>query len=88
MLKINQGGDFGPIEYFGPRTESVFSSVSIDSIKEAIGRFCLDEGIGIFDKNRTSNIETANKDVAASKDTNLQSAIESQSQKNSSCIKR
>lgn len=88
LLKINQGGDFGPMEYFGPRTESVFSSVSIDSIKEAIGRFCLDEGIGIFDKNRTSNIETANKDVAASKDTNLHSAIESQSQKNSSCIKR
>ena len=34
---------------------------SLDSIKESIGRYCLDEGIGICDANRTSNVETANK---------------------------
>lgn len=87
LLRISQGGDFGPMEYFGPRTESVFSSVSIDSIKESIGRYCLDEGIGIFDKNRTSNIETANKDVASSKDIKLHDAIESLSPKHAPAIK-
>ena len=87
LLRISQGGDFGPMEYFGPRTESVFSSVSIDSIKESIDRYCLDEGIGIFDKNRTSNIETANKDVASSKDIKLHDAMESLSPKHAPAIK-
>ena len=87
LLRISQGGDFGPMEYFGPRTESVFSSASIDSIKESIGRYCLDEGIGIFDKNRTSNIETANKDVASSQDVKLCEAIESISTKHVPAIK-
>ena len=87
LLRISQGGDFGPMEYFGPRTESVFNSVNIDSIKESIGRYCLDEGIGIFDKNRTSNIETANKDVASSKDVKLNEAIESLNTKHAPAIK-
>lgn len=76
LLKINQGGDFGPMEWFGERTDSVFNSVSIDSIKESIGRYCLDEGIGICDTNRTLNIETANRDVAGSKDTRLIESID------------
>lgn len=76
LLKINQGGDFGSMEYYGPRTESVFNSVNIDSIKESLGRYCLDEGIGIFDRNRTSNIETANMDVSSSRDERLLSAVE------------
>ena len=76
LLKINQGGDFGPMEWFGERTDSVFNSVSIDSIKESIGRYCLDEGIGICDANRTLNIETANRDVAGSKDTMLIESID------------
>ena len=50
----------------------IFFLVAIGSIKEAMGRFCLDEGIGIFDKNRTSNLHTANNDVAHSKDSRLQ----------------
>ncbi len=87
LLRISQGGDFGPMEYFGPRTESVFNSVNIDSIKESIGRYCIDEGIGIFDKNRTSNIETANKDVASSKDVKLNEAIESLNTKHAPAIK-
>ena len=88
LLKINQGGDFGPMEWYGDRTESVFNSISMDSIKESIGRYCLDEGIGIFDKNRTSNVETANNDVSASKDARLLSALEQPSIKQSSAMKR
>ena len=88
LLKINAGGDFGPMEWFGERTESVFNSVSIDSIKESIGRFCLDEGIGIFDKNRTSNIEVANNDVVKSKDKTLCNEISSSHQTKSQPIKR
>jgi hypothetical protein len=59
------------MEWYGDRTESVFNSISMDSIKESIGRYCLDEGIGIFDKNRTSNVQTANKDVSISNDSKL-----------------
>lgn len=88
LLKINQGGDFGPMEWYGDRTESVFNSISMDSIKESIGRYCLDEGIGIFDKNRTSNVQTANNDVSASKDARLLSALEQPSSKQSSAMKR
>lgn len=50
------------------RRARVFNSVFIGSIKKAMGRYCLDEGIGIFDKYRTSNLQTANDDVAHSKD--------------------
>ena len=88
LLKINQGGDFGPMEWYGDRTESVFNSISIDSIKESICRYCLDDGIGIFDKNRTSNVQTANNDVSASKDARLLSALEQPSSKQSSAMKR
>ena len=85
---INQGGDFGPMEWYGDRTESVFSSVSMDGIKEAMGRYCLDEGIGIFDKNRTSNIQTANNDVAHSKDSRLLDIVNTKSTKISTGVKR
>ena len=88
LLKINQGGDFGPMEWYGNRTESVFNSVSIESIKESIGRFCLDEGIGIFDKNRTSNIEVASNDAVKSKDTVLSEAISGSQQAKQVSIKR
>ena len=88
LLKINAGGDFGPMEWFQERTESVFNSVSLDSIKESMGRYCLDEGIGIFDKNRTSNIQTANNDVAHSKDSRLLELVNSKSAKVPTGIKR
>lgn len=87
LLRINQGGDFGPMEWFGERTDSVFSSVSLDAIKESIGRYCLDEGIGICDANRTLNIETANKDVAMSRDSKLIEAIDNSPSRQAS-IKR
>ena len=57
----------------------IFFLVAIDSIKEAMGRFCLDEGIGIIDKNRTSNLQTANNDVAHSKDARLCELVNSKS---------
>ena len=88
LMKINAGGDFGPMEWFQERTESVFNSVSMDSIKEAMGRYCLDEGIGIFDKNRTSNIQTANNDVARSKDSRLQELVNSKSTRIPMGVKR
>ena len=88
LLKINAGGDFGPMEWFQERTESVFNSVSTDSINEAMGRYCLDEGIGIFDKNRTSNVQTANNDVAHSKDSRLLELVNSKSAKVPTGIKR
>ena len=88
LLKINAGGDFGPMEWFQERTESVFNSVSMDGIKEAMGRYCLDEGIGIFDKNRTSNIQTANNDVAHSKDSRLLELVNSKSIRISTSVKR
>ena len=52
LLKINQGGDFGPMEWYEERTDSVFNSVSLDNILQSIGRYSLDEGIGIFDLNK------------------------------------
>jgi hypothetical protein len=76
LLRINQGGDFGPMEWFGERTDSVFNSVSMDAIKESIGRYCLDEGIGICDAGKTLNVEIANMDVALSKDPKLVDAID------------
>ena len=88
LLKINQGGDFGPMEWFNERTDSVFNSVSVDSIKESIGRYCLDEGIGICDANRTSNVETANKDVARSKDVRLTESLENHGARQTPGIKR
>ena len=87
LLRINQGGDFGPMEWFGERTDSVFNSVSLEAIKESIGRYCLDEGIGICDANRTLNVETANNDVARSKDMKLVEALDNSSRQTPS-IKR
>ena len=68
LLRVDQGGDFGPMEWFGERTESVFSSSSFDSIKEAIGRFCLVEGVGVGVNDRRLHIELAHADVARSQD--------------------
>ena len=71
LLRVDQGGDFGPMEWFGERTESVFRSGSFDSIKQAIGEFCLDEGVGVGGNDRRLNIEVANEDVANSNDQKL-----------------
>jgi hypothetical protein len=68
------------MEWFGERTDWVFNSLNMDSMKQALGNYCLDEGRGIYDANRPLNKEVANEDVARSKDTKLQAAIESQAQ--------
>ena len=88
LLKINQGGDFGPMEWYGERTDSVFNSVTLDNILQSIGRYCLDEGIGIFDKNRTSNLEVASNDVVKSKDPILNEALAASQQTKQTSIKR
>ena len=88
LLKINQGGDFGPMEWYGERTDSVFNSVSLENILQSIDRYCLDEGIGIFDKSRTSNIEVATNDVVRSKDPVLSEAITATQQNKQSSLKR
>lgn len=76
QLTIEAGGGIGPSEWYDKRTDSVFTNVSFDALKEAIGRVCLDEGLGIDDKNRASNIEVANKDIAESKDKTLLDSIQ------------
>lgn len=53
-----------------------------------MGGYCLDEGIDIFDKNRTSNLQTANKDVAHSKDSRLQELVNSKSTRIPMGVKR
>ena len=70
------------------RRARVFNSVFIDSTKEVMGRYCLDEGIGIFDKNRTSNLQTANNDVAHSKDSRMQELVNSKSTRVPTGVKR
>jgi hypothetical protein len=87
LLKLSHGGDFGPMEWFGERTDSVFNSLNMDSIKQSLGNYCLDEGRGIYDANRPLNKEVANEDVARSKDANLQAAVEAQTQKASVSMK-
>lgn len=71
LLRVDQGGDFGPMEWNGDRTESVFKSASFDSIKQSLGEFILDEGVGIRDHGRRPNIDVANDDVAKSTDERL-----------------
>ena len=71
LLRIDQGGDFGPMEWNGDRTESVFKGPSFDSIKQSLGEFILDEGVGIRDHGRRPNIDVANDDVAKSTDERL-----------------
>lgn len=75
LLRIYQGSDLGLDEYGIGRTENVFNSLDPDSIKESISRFCLDHGIGIFDKDRTLNLKTANDDIARSSDRSLIDSI-------------
>lgn len=82
LLKIYQTEELGLNALEGARTENVFNSLSIDSIKESLGRYCLDEGIGIFDKDRTLNIDTANQDIVNSEDKALSKAI-SETERNS-----
>ncbi len=75
LLKMSQGGDYGPMEWFDKTTDSVFMYSGMD-FKEAIGRFCLDEGISERDPGRQLNLEVANNDVAHSQDNRLLNTID------------
>ena len=75
LLRIDQGGDFGPMEWGGDRTESIFRHVSLDSIKESLGEFILDEGVGTGDNERKSNIDVANDDIAQSTDERIKEGL-------------
>lgn len=76
LLRIDQGGDFGPMEWGGDRTESIFRHVSLDSIKESLGEFILDEGVGTGDNERKSNIDVANDDMAKSTDERIKEGLD------------
>ena len=80
LLRMSQGGDYGPMEWFDKTTDSVFMYSSFMDFKESIGRFCLDEGISEKDPGRQLNIEVANDDVAHSQDNRLLKAIEQKQQ--------
>ena len=71
LLSIKDGGDMGPFEYGEDRCFSVFFSTNLPAFKEALSRWCLDEGIGIGDKSLFLNIDRANNDICNSKDPNL-----------------
>jgi len=71
LLAIREGGDIGPFEYGEDRCLSVFYGTSMDSFKDSLSRYCLDEGIGIGDNALFLNIERANNDICKSNDPSL-----------------
>lgn len=76
LISIDQGGNFGPMEWDGERTESVFRDCDRMTVRECIGHYCLDEGVGLFTKSGLTNIERANGDIARSNDKALLQAVE------------
>lgn len=78
-IRILEDGDLRDGEYQDADwcRERVFPSsyMNIDEIKAAIGRFCLDDGVGIG-RDRRSNIDAANDDVIRSCDQRLLAAIQ------------
>lgn len=76
MLKTIDGGDMGPHEWGEDRCFSVFYGTSLEAFKEALGHWCLDQGIGLGDKSLFLNVDRANNDMAMSKDPILEQALE------------
>ena len=77
QLRVDIGGDSGPQEHGQARTFSVFYGYDGTSWKEAIARFCIDEGKGIESAQYETNIDIANRDVANSKDEALVNSLDS-----------
>lgn len=78
-MRIEEDGDLRDGEYLEADwcRERVFFSrgyMGPDEIKAAIGRFCLDDGVGVGD-NRKSNIDAAINDIALSTDEKINAAI-------------
>lgn len=78
-IRIEEDGDLRDGEYLAADRcrERVFffrSHMGPDEIKAAIGRFCLDDGVGVGDK-RKSNIDVAINDIALSTDEKINATI-------------
>ena len=78
-MRIEEDGDLRDGEYLEADwcRERVFFSrgfMGPDEIKAAIGRFCLDDGVGVGD-NRKSNIDAAINDIALSTDEKINGSI-------------
>ena len=71
LLSVREGGDMGPFEHGEDRCFSVFYGTSLQAVKEALGRWCLDEGIGVDGKNVRLNLDRANNDICNSRDPGL-----------------
>lgn len=71
LLKIREGGDMGPFEYGEDRCFSVFYGTSVGAFREALGHWCLDEGVGLGDRDLYLNIDRASNDICQSLDPSL-----------------
>ena len=76
LIRMNEGGDMGPCEWGEDRCFSVFWGTDLDSFREALGRWCLDEGIGLGDRCVRLNADRINDDIARCTDGALNAAIE------------
>lgn len=76
LLRVALGGDMGPGEWGEDRCFSVFSGTSLESFREAISYWCLDEGVGKESKSPFLNLDRANNDIAMSKDSALDFSCE------------
>jgi ADP-ribosylglycohydrolase len=78
VLKVKEGGDIGPMEWGEDRCFSVFSGTSLDSVKESLSFWCLDEGVGIGTKSPMLNTDRAFNDISASLDPEIDRGCEKQ----------
>ena len=78
VLKIKEGGDFGPMEWGEDRCFSVFSGTSLESVKEALSFWCLDEGVGIGTNSPILNTDRAFNDISSSLDPAIDRGCERQ----------
>ena len=77
-MKVEIGGDMGPMEWGEDRCFSVFSGASLDSVREALSFWCLDEGVGIGSKSPILNTDRAFDDISASLDPAIDKGCEKQ----------
>lgn len=75
LLTIKDGGDLGPHEWGEDRCFSVFYGTSLDSVREALGHWCLDEGVGQGDKSLFQNLDRAFDDMSKCVDPALETEI-------------
>ena len=88
LLKINAGGVFGLMEGSWNAQNSYSAAYPSTASRRPHGRYCLNEGIGRFDKNKTSNLQITYNDVAHSKDSKLLEQVTSNSCSTPTGVKR